>query len=1071
MFNKNNRIYWLVIIGLIAVWLLIYAYLDQRTAAATESRLKERTVTQQIAWQAAINTYNHSTQTYYDQLINKPKVWTLLKQAKNPQESEQARDALIKHLSPTNEYLTKQGIRQFHFHTPDNHSFIRFHYLQKWGDDLTEARPSVRWTNQNKQPYFGFETGRVFSGFRHVFPIIDDQGQHLGSVELSFPFEKIRLEANQLLPDRKFRMVIAENDLMSKLFAGQSQLYSRWSVNPTFYVEDRLSQLKDSPPAFTSREVRLNEYLKTEPKVQHWLNNGKEGSLAFFLDNEPHSVTLTPIYNTVDQLSGYLVGYRPAPELTMARSNFKTSLLISTLATGLLGLFVILWLRHKRQHLQGRQFIKTIYDTMGEGLYVLDQYGIITHINRKAIQMLGFSESELMGKNAHDLFHLHTLDKKPTDLTECAIQASIFQQDIYEDVVKFKTKNAQVLTVKVVSQPLISEGALQGSVTTFMDISREQSISDELKLAKEKAESANHAKSEFLANMSHEIRTPLNAVIGLSELMLETKLSTHQADYLNKINQSSQLLLSVINDILDYSKIEAGKLELSPQAFYLKDIFEQLTTLFQQAAHKKGLGFILDIDPQLPDILYGDDLRLLQILTNLTSNAIKFTPHGEVRLTAKLIESLNRAFKIEFRVCDTGIGLSQEQIHKLFKPFAQADNSTTRHYGGTGLGLVISQRLVKAMGGSHLSIESQLDHGACFVFTLNFEKPQTEQAVTHYTNQTSQSLLKLKFSGHVLLAEDNEINQIVASQILQKAGFRVTIVQNGQQAVEAAQSEKFDGIFMDLQMPIKSGYQASIEIRKHNPDIPIIALTAAALVEDRDKAQAAGMNDHLSKPIEMSALYAALVQWLGHLQILNYEPSDLDEASQTHPPKLTLPAQLDGFDLVLGKKRLKIADDLYTNLLIEFAAQLATDKQLLEKELDLNRLHAIKGVSGNLAAMNLFKAASDLEQALKKPDASQDIEKLKQTFFDSLSVVHKSLRQWLGQSRLSDQDIETQDQSLHKPDELIIKLNQGDLLTKQEVQSLVYWAKSRTDKPTLVKLKQALQSLDYKAAFQIVSKF
>lgn len=1070
MFNKNNRIYWLVIFGLIAVWLLIYAYLDQRTDTAMESRLKERTATQQVAWQAANNTYSHSIQTYYDQLVNRPQVWALLKQAQNPQQTKQARDALIEHLELINDYLTNQGVRQFHFHTPDNHSFIRFHHLQKWGDDLTEVRPSIRWANQNKQPYFGFETGRVVSGFRHVFPIIDDQGEHLGSVELSMPFEKIRLETSELLPDRKFRMVIAENDLMSKLFTTQQSLYTRWTVNPKFYVEDRHSELNDSPPAFTPKEIRLNEHLKTEPKVQAWLNEGKEGSLAFFLDGEPHSVTLTPIYDTLDHLSGYLVGYRQAPELFMAQSNFHTSLLVGTLVTGLLGLFIILWLRHKRQHLQERQYLKTVYDTMGEGLYVLDQYGAINHINRKAIQMLGFNESELLGKNAHDLFHLHSLEAS-SHTTECPIQACVFNKKIYEGVVKFKAKNDQILSVKVVSQPLIVEGQLQGSVTTFMDISREQTVSDELRIAKEKAEKANRAKSEFLANMSHEIRTPLNAVIGLSELMRDTELNTLQSDYLKKINQSSQLLLSVINDILDYSKIEAGKLELSPQAFLLKDIFEHIASLFQQSAHRKGLGFLIDLDPQIPESLFGDDLRLMQILTNLTSNAIKFTPKGEVRLTAKLMKYQGQNLKIQFRVCDTGVGLSENQISKLFKPFSQADNSTTRQYGGTGLGLIISQRLVNAMGGEPLVIESQPGHGTCFNFTLIFEKANTQQAIIHQGNKNNLACLNLKFTGHILLAEDNEINQMVATQLLQKAGFRVTIVQNGQQAIEAVQSEKFDGIFMDLQMPVKSGYQASIEIRKLNPDIPIIALTAAALVEDRNKALAAGMNDHLSKPIELPALYAALVHWLGHLQILSFEPSELKKPPKSNDALTPLPEQLEGFDLVLGRNRLQINDDFYKELLLDFAAQLEVDIPALEKELDLNRLHAIKGVSGNLAAMNLFKAASHLEQTIKNADNSRTIEQAKYNFFDSLNIVYKSLTQWVEQLTHSAKEIDTTDIYIEQTDELIIKLKQADLLTKKEVNDLLIWAKAHTDDQTLARLKQALLRLDYKTAFHIVNEF
>jgi PAS domain S-box-containing protein len=874
MFNKDNRIYWLVALGLVAVWLLIYAYLVQRTDTAMESRLKERTATQQVAWQAAINTYSHSIQTYYDQLVNRPAVWALLAQAQDPQQTEQARAELIKLLSPIYDYLKTQGIRQFHFHTPENHSFIRFHHIEKWGDDLSEVRPSIRWTNANKRAYFGFETGRVVSGFRHVFPIIDDQDHHLGSVEISLPFEKMRLETSELLPDRTFRMVIAENDLMSKLFDTQRSLYSRWAVNPNFYVEDRHSQLDDSPPVLSAEEMVLNRHLKTEPKVQAWLSSGQGGSLAFFLGEAPHSVTLTPIYDTLNQLSGYLVGYRHAPELLMARANFRTSLIVNTGAMALFGLFVILWLRRKQQHLQERQFLKTIYDTMGEGLYVLDQYGAISHINRKATQILGYKESELIGKNAHDLFHQHPLDHSP-GLDECPIQACVFRKQTYEGVVKFKTKQGETLTVKVVSQPLTTHNTLQGSVTTFMDISREQQVADELQAAKEKAEQANRSKSEFLANMSHEIRTPLNAVIGLGELMRDTQLNTQQAEYLNKINQSSHLLLSIINDILDYSKIEAGKLELSPQAFYLQDVFDHLATLFQQAAHKKGLGFIIDLDETLPETLFGDDLRLMQILTNLTSNAVKFTPKGEVRLSAKRISHNNDRVEVQFSVCDTGIGLSKQQIGKLFKPFSQADSSTTRQFGGTGLGLVICQRLVRALGGEGLSVQSQPQHGACFSFVLAFDKTQDDEQIIHHFSEQNQAWLNLKFAGHVLLAEDNEINQMVASQLLQKAGLKVSIAHNGQQAVEAAKAEKFDAIFMDLQMPIVSGYQASTEIRQFDSNIPIIALTAAALIEDRDKAIEAGMNDHLSKPIELPKLYAALARWLGHLEVSNYDEAHL----------------------------------------------------------------------------------------------------------------------------------------------------------------------------------------------------
>jgi signal transduction histidine kinase/BarA-like signal transduction histidine kinase len=426
--------------------------------------------------------------------------------------------------------------------------------------------------------------------------------------------------------------------------------------------------------------------------------------------------------------------------------------------------------------------------------------------------------------------------------------------------------------VDFVTKPYQAE-VLLARVHTHVTLSRVQEAlrreNRERRRAEEAAEAANRAKSEFLANMSHEIRTPMNAILGMSHLALNSGLDARQTNYVQKVHRSAQSLLGILNDILDFSKIEAGRLDLERVEFNLVRVLDDAADVVGLRAAQKGLLLSFDVAPEVPAVLAGDPLRLGQVLVNLLNNAVKFTERGEVAVTAGLLWQQAGSAMLHFNVSDTGVGLTAEQHRRLFLPFSQADASTSRRYGGTGLGLAICHHLVRLMGGS-IGVQSAPGQGSRFHFTALFglpEGPAPAPALPAGRAQREPSLQAItrRLRGaRVLLVEDNAINQELALELLAGIGMQVTVANDGECALAMLEQQVFDIVLMDCQMPVMDGYEATRRLRErpHGRLLPVIAMTANAMVGDREKVLAAGMNDHVAKPIDVPTLFATLARWV-----------------------------------------------------------------------------------------------------------------------------------------------------------------------------------------------------------------
>ena len=498
---------------------------------------------------------------------------------------------------------------------------------------------------------------------------------------------------------------------------------------------------------------------------------------------------------------------------------------------------------------------RALLDAIPDAIFLLDKEGNFLDYRAPNSSILYAPAELFMGKNIHSIM--------PQDLVELTMNnLGLARQSGKMQVFEYQLPtNGEIKHFE--ARINLCEGG--DFLALVRDVTERKRSDEMLWKAKEEAEAAAKAKSEFLANMSHEIRTPLNAVIGLTGLLLDTDLTHEQRNYLEIVRDSGDSLLSVINNILDFSKIDGGMMELEHSPFDLRRCIESTMDLMVTRAAEKGLVLKVVLDDQLPTMLVGDASRLRQVLANLLSNAVKFTDKGFVEVSVRG-NAIPEGFELRFDVLDTGIGMPQDKLDRLFMPFSQIDSSITRRYGGTGLGLAISKRLVEMMGG-RIWAKSDLGVGSTFSFAVKVKLP-CMQSVQHKVKDLI-PVIKPPIEGHfqqarplsILLAEDNAVNQMVLLQMLRKIGYQADLASNGFDVLAALDRQAYDVILMDIQMPDMDGFEATRRIlarfpKKKRPRI--IALTAHALNGDRERCLEAGMDSYLSKPVKIEDLQSAL---------------------------------------------------------------------------------------------------------------------------------------------------------------------------------------------------------------------
>lgn len=631
---------------------------------------------------------------------------------------------------------------------------------------------------------------------------------------------------------------------------------------------------------------------------------------------------------------------------------------------------------------------KSVINNMSEGVIVTNPLGYFTYYNQAALDIIGSHIHDINFESSVRLLGFHDTNGNPISKKELPFTTGL-QKTLSTDQEIFvkNSKNPEGIFISASNGFFVNQKAeTAGSVVVMKNITHKKNMEALWIKEKEAAVEGSKKKSDFLASMSHEIRTPMNGIIGLTTLMNETPLNPEQKEYIGIIKRSANALLSLINDILDHSKIEAGKVELVHENFSLKVLTHDVIENFKYICSEKNIAIHCNYPAELNQYFVGDGNRLRQILMNLIGNAVKFTPQGQISLNLSLTEKNNHQ-EILFEIQDTGVGMEPHEVERLFQRFFQTRSGLK--FGGTGLGLSISKQLVDLMGGT-IGVHSQINQGTTFWFKLNLEKG-FEQNIE--VANFSLAYLENVFTGNILVAEDNPVNQKVVYQYLTKMGFSVDLANHGKEAVEMFQAKSYDLIFMDCQMPVMTGYAATQEIIQLQSArancVPIIALTAEGTSGEKAKCFAAGMNDFLNKPLVFEQLALMLTKYFKTQKNVSLEPAK-ESSSEKEVAE------------IYKLSELKVGDQLLLEILLEEYKTSSLDliqnmKKAITDQND-NTLtmaaHTLKSASATLSATQVTQLCEQIENLNIPLDINQRlqlIEDLTKEYTESIVQIQNTI--------------------------------------------------------------------------------